>query len=104
MMVAIVGSSDLNLDEEDVYTYLCRVIYPRKPLYIVTSGEGVGDTARALAERYNLPCDTLGSYKAAIDAATFTLIFRREGEWADEAKYCARRGKLFKEYVIPKKS
>lgn len=105
MTTAIIGSSDLDFKAEDLYRYVCNVLHPHAvDCIITTSGYGVAETARAVAAEKGIPIVVADSERDAISQCSMAVIFRTSRDCRWMGKFCARKNKLFHEYVISSSS
>lgn len=103
MKIAILGSSVLDIEEDDVLTFARRCVYPNDIDSIVTTyDDGVCSTARDIASHHGIGLHLVSSYREAVDHCAFAVIIRASSEFPTFARYCGRKGKPFKEFVVVK--
>ena len=101
MMVAILGSDELEINENDMYRYIKNVIYPHSLTEVVVTGsDGIAECAADMASRYGLALHHVPSRREAVEMAPSVVIFRYSDESHYDSDYCARKGRPFKEYVV----
>lgn len=104
MRVALLGSQTLNIREEDIFRYAKNVVYPHTPDTIVTTNDdGVAASARRIARDKNLGLVTYDNYRDVIGDCDSVVILRANTEHPAYAKYCAYKGRPFREYVVTTK-